>query len=293
MTQMPESPSGTRTLERRIRSHYESLPASERALADLLLEYPGDILFLSATALSERAGVSKAAVTRFVQRIGYGDYREVQREVRAAQEAGEPIYLNTATITPAREGDSLMRHLERDLANLRQTFEGIRPRDLDAVVERILGARRVWTLGFRNSYFFASYVRRQLIQVRPDVTLLPVPGQVPSEDLADMGAEDLVIAIGMRRRSAELRRLMAAIHETGTPIAYVTDRLAVATRRYATWTFACQVRGISLFDSYVGVISLLNYLCTEVVAQAGEAGRARLGRIEDLMSDLGELDRDT
>ncbi len=292
---MQESATPTRdrrSLERRIRAYYEALPASERALANLILEYPGDTLFYSATALSERAGVSKAAVTRFVQRLGYGDYRELQREVRLAQEAGEPIYLNTSMITPARQGDSLMQHLERDLANLRQTFEGISPQDLDAVVERILKARRVWTVGFRNGYFFASYVRRQLIQVRPDVALLPVPGQVPLEDLAEMGPDDLVIAIGLRRRTPELRRLMALVHEQHVPIAYITDRVAVATRQYATWVFACQVRGISLFDSYVGVISLLNYLCTEVVAQSGEAGRARLGRIEDLFGALGGLDQD-
>jgi hypothetical protein len=47
---------------------------------------------------------------------------------------------------------------------------------------------------------------------------------------------------------------------------------------------------MSLFDSYVGVISLLNYLCTEVAAQTGESARAHLSRIEDLMELMGEID---
>lgn len=278
------------SLEKRIHGHYEALPASERALAELILEFPGDILFYSATALSERAGVSKAAVTRLVQRLGYGDYREMQRAVREAQEASEPIYLNTSAITPARESGSLQRHLEQDLANLRNSFESLNPADLDEIAQRALGARRVWTLGFRNSYFFASYVRRQLIQVRADVVLLPAPGQVLMEDLAGAGPEDLVIAVGLRRRVPQLRRAMEVLRGLGVPIAYVTDRRAVATRRLATWTIACQTRGTSLFDSYVGVISVLNYLCTEVVALSGEGGRQRLKQIEDLMGSMEEID---
>jgi len=280
----------TRTLERRIQAQYERMPGSERPLADLVLEYPGDILLHSATSLSKRAKVSKAAVSRFVKRIGYGSYGEMQREVREAQDAGEPIYLNTANITPAREGDSLRRHLEQDLMNLRQTFEALRPEDVDAVVNRVISARRVWVIGFRNSHFFAAYIRRQLIQSRPDVVLLPAAGQTLMEDLGAATPDDLMIAVGFRRRPPQLRRVMEVVHGLGVPIAYVTDRVAVATTRLATWCFPCQVRGMSLFDSYVGVISLLNYLCTEVAAQTGESARVHLSRIEDLMELMGEID---
>lgn len=280
----------TRSLERRVQAQYQNMPGSERPLADLVLEYPGDILLHSATSLSNKAGVSKAAVTRFVKRIGYRSYGEMQRDVREAQDAGEPIYLNTAQVTPAREGDSLHRHLDQDLMNLRQTFEALEPGDLDAVVERVISARRVWVLGFRNSHFFAAYIRRQLIQSRPDVVLLPAAGQTLMEDLGAATPDDLMIAVGFRRRPPQLRRVMEVMHGAGVPIAYVTDRVAVATARLATWCFPCQVRGISLFDSYVGVISLLNYLCTEVAAQTGDSGRAHLSRIEDLMELMGEID---
>lgn len=280
----------SRTLERRIQAQYENMPGSERPLADLVLEYPGDILLHSATSLSQRAGVSKAAVSRFVKRIGYQSYGEMQRDAREAQDAGEPIYLNTALVTPAREGDSLRRHLDQDLENLRQTFEALDPDHLDTVVDRIIRARRVWVLGFRNSHFFAAYVRRQLIQARPDVVLLPAAGQTLMEDLGSATPDDLMIVIGLRRRPPQLRRVMEVMHDARVPIAYVTDRVAVATTRLATWCFPCQVRGLSLFDSYVGVISILNYLCTEVIAQGSDDSRAHLKRIEDLMDLMGEID---
>lgn len=285
-----KKPRETRVLEKRIQAQYKKMPGSERPLADLILEYPGDILLHSATSLSKRTGVSKAAVSRFVKRIGYQSYGEMQREARQAQEAGEPIYLNTALVTPAREGSSLGAHLKQDMLNLQQTFESLSPDDLDAVVDRIIKARRVWVVGFRNSHFFAAYVRRQLIQSRPDVVLLPAAGQTLMEDMGAATADDLMITIGLRRRPPQLLRLMQVMHDLGVPIAYVTDRVAVATTALSTWNFPCQIRGMSLFDSYVGVISLLNYLCTEVAAQAGEQARSHLSYIEDLMEQMQELD---
>lgn len=281
------------SLEQRINEAYDALPRSERLVAHRIAEFPGDLLFQTATDLAERTRVSKATISRLVRRLGYRDYRELQREVRDAQNAGEPIYLNVSLAQPASKGEHIEAHLERDLMTLRQTFEGLRAPDLNEIAERTLASRRVWVMGFRNSYFFASYMRRQISQARPDVYLVPVPGQNPAEELAQVSTEDMVIAIGLRRRPPQLRSHMARLHERGIPIAYITDRSAVITKRFANWCITCPTQGMSLFDSYVGVVSVLNYLCTEIVALAGEAGRARLVQIEHLMDAASEIDKET
>lgn len=278
------------TLDLRIRSAYDDLPTSERAVADLMLEFPGDVAIYSATELAERTMVSNAAVTRLVKRLGYADYREAQREVRAQQATGQPIYLNNSLVQPPSQGASLTQHLERDVLNLRATFEGLTPKDLDEAIRAILKAEQVFTLGFRNSYFFASYLRRQLNQVRPSVHLLPLPGQVVMEDLGAATQKDLVIAIGMRRRAALVTPAMKLLQARKVPVLYITDHRTVRTAKLARWVFHCHARGVSLFDSYVPVISLLNYLSTEVMAQAGASGRKRLKQIEDALDACGEID---
>ena len=122
---MPEKQSDApqpRAIEKLIRSKYDEMPGSERALADHVLEYPNEVLLYSATELADRAGASKAAVSRFVKRIGYGDFREMQREIRHAQMTGDPIFLSAK---PERGQSSLALHLEQDLATLRDTIEQI------------------------------------------------------------------------------------------------------------------------------------------------------------------------
>jgi DNA-binding MurR/RpiR family transcriptional regulator len=289
-TMSQDSDDGHRPLPMRLRACYEELPKSERPLADVLLEFPGDLVMCSATELAQRVDVSNAAVTRLIKRLGYSDYREAQREVRASQEAGHPLYLNNSLVKPADQADSLQDHLERDLFNLRSTFENIDSASISAGIKALAGARRVWVIGFRNSYFLAAYARRQLIQARDDVYLVPQPGQTTMEELAGAGVDDVVLAVGMRRRTPQLRKVMQVLSSEGVPIIYLTDRRTVATREYATWTFACHTRGISLFDSNVAAISLLNYLCTEVVVQMGEGARARLERIETFLSRANEIE---
>jgi len=279
-----------RAIERLIRSRYDDMPGSERALADRVLEYPNEVLLYSATELADRAGASKAAVSRFVKRLGYGDFREMQREIRQAQMTGDPIFLSAV---PGGGQSSLSRHLERDMASLRDTIEQIDATQVEEVTQKILSARRVVCLGYRNSYVFAHYLRRQLILIRPDVSLIPGAGQMLMEDFGDLGPEDLLITVGLRRRSAQLARAMELFRDRGVPIAYFTDRRAVRTREFANWVCACQVRGTSLFDSYVGVVSLLNFLATRTYHASGSKGRKRLSELEGMLEALGELDPGT
>lgn len=279
-----------RSIERRIRALYEEMPGSERALADRVLEFPGDVLLCSATELAELAGASKAAVSRFVQRLGYETFRDMQREIRAAQSTGDPIFLTAGLAGRRQADDPLHVHLERDLHCLRETLARLDEALVHEVVERIMAARRVVCVGFRNSYFFAAYARRQLLLVHPRAELVPAEGQTIIEYTGDLGPEDLLLVFGFRRRPLLLRKFMELMHKRGIPIAYFTDKQAVTNTKFAKWLLPCEVMGTSLFDSYVGVISVINFICTQASVRAGNPGRKRLRQIEELGEQLGELD---
>lgn len=287
-----EKPQDTdpRAIERRIKEVYESMPGSERALADRVLEYPSDVILCSATELANLAGASKAAVSRFVKRLGYSDFRDMQREIRHAQSTGDPLFLAAGRLHPTGAEGSLGAHMEQDISCLRQTIEAMDEQMANDVARRIVEARRVVCLGYRNSYFFASYARRQINYIRPNTSLLPDAGQMLMEEISELGPQDLLIAIGLRRRPPILGQTMALMQKQGVPIAYVTDRRAISTTKYATWTLPCQVRGTSLFDSCVGVISLLNFICTRATEFAGLEGRNRMRRVEEMLDLLSELD---
>ena len=279
----------THSLPGLIQTRYAKIPRSELPLADRMLAFPEELLLYSATELAGRTGASKAAVSRLVKRLGFRDYREMQRAMRDAQ-AGSEGALQPGTANTG--ASSASRHLERDVASLRATYEQIDKGMVREVAQRIASARRVACLGYSANNVFASYLCRQLSRIRTDVVLLPDAGQSVAERGGDFGRHDLLIAIGLRPRSDQLIRAMEMFHDRGVPIAYVTDRRAVQSRSLASWVFSCHLRGLAPFDSHVGAISLLNLLATRAFHAAGRKGRKRFDKVETLCEALGERNPD-
>ncbi|MCB2099611.1 MAG: MurR/RpiR family transcriptional regulator [Rhodobacterales bacterium] len=277
------------TFEGRIREQYAGLPESERRIADLILEFPGDLAAYSATELAALSGGSKAAVTRLVKRLGFANFDEARRAARSAQAWGSPLYLMSKNSAGGNFGARVSAHVEQDFRNIAVSLETLNPQTFNEIVDGICTARRVFLLGYRNSYYLAGYTRWQIIQVRGDVYLLPAAGETVAEEIADLTDQDMVIVIGFRRRVAAVRPTMAGARALGARVLYITDWSAEPAPD-ATWTLRCAVRGSDLFDRYASAMSLLHFLSVSVVDRLGARGRARLQRVEDLHRDLREFD---
>lgn len=276
------------SLESRIRAGYDDLPESERRIADLILESPGEMAAYSATELAALSGSSKAAVTRLVQRIGFANYEAARRAARDAQNWGSPLYLMTRARRKTGFTERVRNHIEQDLRNIQATMEALEGETLGETVTAVCKAKRVFLLGYRNSHWLAAYAHRQIGQARGEVYLLPAMNGALAEEIADLASGDLLVAIGLRRRPARLQRAMAAAAASGAHILYIADRATPASP-HATWTLPCAVSGAELFDRYAAAMSLLHFLCVAIVEKLGASARRRLRRIEALHEDLHDF----
>lgn len=274
------------SLEQRIAAAYPRLTPNEKRLAELVREFPHLLVTHSATELTERAGVSKAAGTRFFRRLGFDGFEAARKLVRDARAWGSPVYLDDRE---RHSSGRLEAHLRKDVDNLVRTIESLPSAEIADIARALANARRVRILGLRNSHIMASYLRWQLIMLRDRVVLAPGPGETTAEYVADLGADDVAVVVAVRRRPPAVERWLAALASSGARVLLVTDRSGEALRDRATWTLACDVRGTALFDSYVSVLSVLNLLAGLVAAQLGAEGRKRLRRIEQAHAELGDL----
>jgi DNA-binding MurR/RpiR family transcriptional regulator len=274
-----------KSLEARIRKFYDFLPESERRIADFILDFPGEIAAYSATELSQFSGGSKAAMTRLVHRLGFENFEEARRTARDARVWGSPMYLMTKDPQPDSFRERLKSHLEQDVTALHRIFDALNEDQFTAIVERICAVKRVWLLGYRNSHYLAGYFRWQLIQVRGDVHVLPGGGETLAEHLSDITPDDLLIVVGFRRRTFEVRQVLGWAGRKKVPSLLIADP-TMSGDTEATWTIRCETRGADIFDRYAGVMSLFHFLSMGVVAKAGGRGRKRLAKIEELHEDL-------
>lgn len=274
-------------LVHRIRATYNGLPLGERKLAELILEMGGDLAAYSATELAARAGISKATAARLVRRLGYADFHQMRQQARNNHHNGSPLAELSHGLGP--EG-TLAQHLGHDLACLTRTIETIPPDRAQAAVKILTQAKRVSVIGFRNSYPLAFHACELLAQVRSNVRLLPMPGQTTSEELADLGADDAVLALGFRRRTPIFGHMLRIAHEAKAHTVLLCDPSFDAATKPAQIVFRCVSRGSGLFDSYVGPLSLLNFLCSGVALALGGSAQQRLRRIESLHASMHDLE---
>ena len=278
-------------LDIRIQECYDDLPPAERRLGELLLNFPGDIAYYSATELAKLAGTSKAAATRLFRRLGYTDFNEARLQSREAQRWGSPLYQKNTETVPTKENfrQRIDSHMEREINSLRHTLEALNPDLLHEIVIALSSKRRIAVVGFRNSRFMAEYFQHQLSLLRPDVVLLHMAGQTIAEDLIDFDHEDLLVVIGLRRRISKLKDLMTLATNHNIQTLLIADPSAAELYRLASWTLNCQVHNSSLFDSYTSVNSVLTLLINLTLHENMSNGLARLRKIEALHEEMGEL----
>lgn len=270
----------------RVRSALPKLHPTERRLAEFLLNFPGELASYNASELARLANVSNATVSRFVQKLGYGNYEDARRHVRAERKTGAAIFMVAAEATSPAE--TLRLHLEQGQANLQNSILGTSLETLDELAQAMLSARHVWIVGFRTSHSFATYLHWQVFQVIEHVSVLPRAGQTLAEHIAGMGEGDCVILFGLARRIRSTDTILAHIAKSGARLAYVTDE-TVDREPKANWHLRCQTAAPGPLFNHVAVIGLVHLLATRVIDLAGPAARKRLSAIESLHDALDEL----
>src|ERR687883_2068646 len=108
----PSAPS----LLSRVRDQLHELPPTERRLADLVLDFPGELASYTASELAALAHVSNATVSRFIRRLGYENYDEARRHAREEKGSGSPLFL--AAVKPNGEAGLVAAHEQQSQANL-------------------------------------------------------------------------------------------------------------------------------------------------------------------------------
>jgi len=272
-----------RSFLERVRRALPELHPAERRLGAFLAEFPGEIASYDAQELARLARVSKATVSRFVRRLGFENYEQARRMAREEGRTGSRLFLaHPEGLADTPPG------IAEEIANLERSFRDIDAEEIAALAGALLGARKVWLVGFRISQSFATYLYWQLLKVLPDVAVIPRGGETMGEHIAAMRPEDCAIVFGLRRRVAGLDPLLDAMAATGLRLCYVTDENA-PPRANAEWHFHCHTQTRSPQFNHVAVLALCHRIMVATTLQAGREGRERLRRIETLNEGLGQL----
>lgn len=262
-------------LLKRIEQHYNELPPSSQKLAQFLQQNPLELLTKSATEIADQCEVSKATLSRFFRQLGYESHELLKKEIRRY---GQPILTQENTD----------QHLGQQIQALQQTWDQLDNSLVAEIAEVVASKKQITIIGFRNSYPLAMHLQQQLLHVRKNVRLLPLPGQTISEELTDDEADNFYIVIGMRRRPKLFSKLIDGLKNESCLL--ITDQTGQGYRSAVSHFIMCHLSEEQALDDYVSPMSIIARLCNEVYLEKNSQAQQRSSKIALKFKDLSELE---
>ncbi len=268
-------------VSRRLAEHAGGFTATEAELASHLVNHPEMWGFGATTELAKVLSVHRSTLVRFAQRLGYAGFPELRDAVRADYLRIVSAPLDLANAGAGSEfGETIRSVYERELRNLKQTYEHLDVDVLEAAARDIARARKVLVFGRRYSFTIAMHTSLLLRSVRPDVRLAPDPGGSSVDEFFDFDSGDAALVFSLRRHSPEVQRAMDFLAMRNVPTTLVTDATPVTAVPERIKVLHAYIGSNSTLDSFTSLVSLGHAIAT-VVSRLVEGVEDRQALLEE------------
>ena len=178
--------------------------------------------------------------------------------------------------------------IQSDMDKLRMVSDEADRTEFSKAVDVILGARHIYILGTRSSYFVAGYLNFYLHLLTGNVTLVQsnAAGEI-FEQLLRIGPGDVMIAISFPRYSKVTMNTVKFAQDRGATIVAVTDNELSPVYQMADAALLAPSEMISFVDSMVAPLSLINALLIAVGRRMGTDVSRTFADLEDIWNRYG------
>ena len=248
------------------------LTDAQKRAAQYIMDHYEESIFLTASKLARKVGVSEATIVRLAQVLGFDGYPQLQQMMRTEfQDRLTTVTRLEQTVKSIRtDGDILTKIMQQDIRNLSETLRDISLDTFRQAVADMKNARRIFVVGLRGAHapalVLALYLRFLGRQATP---VIPGYGDVWNT-LHGMGADDLTIGISFPRYTKLTIDILEYAKENGARVGAITDSLVSPLARNADWVLPVHSRLDSFIESFTAAMSLVNALLTELSIQNPE-----------------------
>ncbi|KZX98883.1 MULTISPECIES: MurR/RpiR family transcriptional regulator [unclassified Sulfitobacter] len=216
--------SKTETLKERLaRVSVEGTPAL-RAFAPWVLDNLSQVAFHSIRGLAKQAGVNPNTVTRMTRELGYASFDALRADVQTILQMAAPTYGERArTLRTELGGNAFSAVIEAHHKNAETLFSTDTLEKLNACIDPMLGARKIYAVGVRSCYSIAHYFSYVGGMAFPNFVEVPaIPGGIVDQ-MSQATPEDIVVAITYAHYSTEVVRACQIAQSRGARILAFTD----------------------------------------------------------------------
>ncbi len=267
----------------------------QRRIAAYITESYDKAAFMTASKLGKVTEVSESTVVRFAMELGYDGYPSMQK-------AMQEMVLNRLTpaqrigVASDRMGDQdvVSMVLQSDMDKLRQTNETVDRKEFQAAVDAILKAKRIYILGVGSSSMLASFTAHYLRYMSDSVRCITSSDTADMfENLLNIGSEDVVIAFSFPRYSATIVKAVHYCSDAGAKIVAVTNSATSSLGKSSDYVLVAKSDMVSLVDSLVGPLSLVNALVVALASQCKKTLEKNFTALEKVWREYNVYEKGT
>ena len=265
----------------------KNLTAAQQRAVKYITENYEDAVFLTASSLSRRIGVSEATIVRLAQALGFHGFRGMQRMLRESfqNRLSTDARLEHTVKHAKTDEDVLVKVIQEDIRNLTQTLESLSIETFQRAVTEMATARRIFVVGLKGSHSIAVVLSRYLGFLRKGIYLLkPGHGDI-WDSVHDVDEKDLVVGISFPRYTRLTVEALEYANTQGARVGAITDSLFSPLADHAHWVLPVRHQLDSFIESYTAVMSLINALLTALSIRNPRETLAALKKRENLWKE--------
>ena len=271
---------GSMLVQDRVQRSAATLSAAERRVAEVLIRHPQTVAFGTVAELAAAAGSGAATVVRLAAKLGFDGFSGLQAAVQG--ELSQQLRPAASRIRELAPDDVLGRSLQRELANVQLTFDGVDRLAYERTVEVLATAGRVRLLSGDASLGAARQFCEEISYLRDDVSVLDGNPVVVGRELALLSPGDVVIAVDLRRYDQWVIDALVELRNIGVPFVAVTDSRLSPLTVDARDVFVVFADAVGPFDSHVATLALFGALAASVAERMKGSAAERLERVESM-----------
>ncbi|MBQ0756866.1 MAG: MurR/RpiR family transcriptional regulator [Amphritea sp.] len=278
-----------------ISAQYSTLSTQLKKAADYVLEQPVNVALLSIRKSAVEAGVTPSTLTRLAKSVGfdrYDSFRQLFKEAVNARQPGSYFsdraqYLQERASNNNADNQVFVEFADSAFKNLEQLFQDDIHNKLQDAAHLVIDARKVFSLGFRDTFTCAyhfSYVGNIAF---PHIQLIRGYQGTLLSELGEICADDVVVAFCFEPYTTETVQAIKIARDAGAKIIAITDSLRSPIALGSDIVFSLKNDTPHFFPSLTSSITLAEALLAECVSIGSKEMVSNINRFEETLHRLG------
>ncbi len=236
------------------------LSKSHKKIAEYILNNYSKAVYMTASTLGEKVGVSESTVVRFAVAMGYEGYPEMQKALQELVRHWLTAVQRFEMAADIAPGEVLGTVLNEDMQNIKTTIEEINESAFDNAVQKISESRNLYVMGLRSAAPIAQFLCYYLNFIFDNVRIVSEASGDVFEQISRINEEDLLFAISFPRYSTRTLEAMKFARNRGAIVVGLTDGPMSPIYQASTICLTARTNMASFVDSMAAPLSVINAL---------------------------------